>query len=828
MNTIRNFGLGILIYFSILNIPSSIFAYTVSKEVSTASCQLAEFSDLDRNGDVDQMRLKCDFRNAGSLNDTILVIDQNNDMLPITNWQEAGDFTHDTWIFDYTSDSKAELLIQFQTQEQTVSAKVYDIPEGNDRIIYTFSQGHLTLSQPSSPSIIIVSKDGWWVRENQINYNLDITVDDKIFAIHEADRVLELINRDGKRDFSIVTRDTNNDGRPDYDWRTVFFQEQPRFPFVRTYLTVNTGQDEAPIEARFPWPYIGNVTFGYTINSPHSSMPAPIQVDWASGQIRYIGEFVSSRGNDNQWFMYSFEEVKPQQLTNTNFENPFAWYDLAADDDRSSELAIRFEYYPSNDPMFLFGDFPRPINNIRYSWDQDNDGFWDYKLGLLGNYAVDSIVKLDDLQMRMMPYDTLPEWITSHSWGVGIFVAADSVQAMGEGIYEWDAPAWLAKGYFAGYENSFLPPVSDEPLTTANTKFQQILPGYRGEYQENFNRQPYLYLSPIDQKLHLVGARKGIWNVDNYSHMYYQDLNQDNYFDEWELIAMGSLQGKLNLAQDFLIYSSVDSITLKKVKIPARQFEILPPANSAEWRLMNERIPRDKKLLHSTSLISMLEQFNGQTLTIQGARLHDFRHTADGFRFVLELPAGFQAPDSDILNLKGLQAGSYVVIYDGQFRVELLTPPDLSAVLTPSTFVQNNAGTLTFSLHNAGLQDAPDATLELWAAPADTDATMVLSKTLDLLAQETITTTLSWAPSYAGNWSVTHKIRQPNGSVTESGSRLIQVQPAPSTTPTSLIQVGGISALLPFIAMLLVGFAVLGGGVIWHHTSRSVNQGHQL
>lgn len=795
-------------------------AFADSTRETPITCHVTGYHDLDGDRTADQLHLACDFLHAGSFRDSISVIDQNEDMIPAEDWHEAGDFIDDVWMFDYGNDGKIELLIDFQPFEDTIIAKLYDVPQGGDSVPYALHGADLELSSNALPCVTIVTKDGWWTHETQISYNLDITVDDYVFAVHEANKIEEFLKTDRNRDFLLRVRDTNGDGLADYDWRTVFFQTQPHFNFVRTHLTVNVGNNESPISPTFPWPYIGNYSFGYTIDYPYTKKPPPIQIDWASGQITHIGEFVSSRGNDQQWFLYSYEEVKPGQITNTNFESPFVWYDLAHDNDRRPELSVRFQHYWPNDPVLMLGRFPEPLNNIRYSWDQDNDGFWDYKLGLLGTYSFESIVTVDDLQMRMLPYEAVPNWVISRPWGVGIFVAADSLQAVGEGIYEWDAPDWLAEGYFAGRDNEIRPPANGEPITTANTDFRQILPGYRGEYQIDFNRQAYLYLSPVDQKLHLVGAEKGIWNIDDYARMYYNDLNQDTYFDQWRFTVQGYTHSQLNVAHDFLIYSSPDAIMLKRTTIPPNEFEMQPPTNHAEWQILKQRVPQNKAVLQQTDLKAMVQQFNGPEWTINGAQLRDFRLTSDGFRFILHLLPNFAAQPNGFFSLDRLDTRPYVVTYDGRFRVALLTPPDISIALEDTRLTELQAGSLQVTLQNHGLQDLSTATLELWMTPPQGQPMLGTTQTVALLAQTPITTSIEWWPPTPGTWMLTPKLHQPDGHVITFASTPVEVLPTRAATLGVIVRASTSPVTLPLVVLAMGSLAGIAALIFWQQRHR--------
>jgi len=129
----------------------------------------------------------------------------------------------------------------------------------------------------------------------------------------------------------VHVRDTDGDGHPDYDWRTANIAPKtglPRLPTVSTNLVVNTADTETLLTPALPWAYLGMVSYGYDTSSPASTGQPPIQIDWTSGQILFVGEFVSSRANENQWFTYSYYPLKAGETNQPNFESPFAWYDL--------------------------------------------------------------------------------------------------------------------------------------------------------------------------------------------------------------------------------------------------------------------------------------------------------------------------------------------------------------------------------------------------------------------------------------------------------------------------------------------------------------------
>lgn len=773
-------------------------------------------SELNRNGKNEQLVLRCDFTGAGSATDRITVVDQNGsmgDVLAQTDWRELADFTDDVWIFDYRGDGKAELIIDYDQRDGRLLADLYAIPTGAEQVEYRLNDGHFALVGSPKPTVRVAAPDGWWTQDGQINFNLDITVDglvDAAFSLY--DKVKDVFKTDGVIDVEIHIRDSNNNGRPDYDWRTPALGGLP--PAVarqtqRTFLAVNARDDEPPLAPTFPWPYMGNRSYGYLTSSAHQTSQPPIQIDWPSGTITAIGEFVSSRGNDGQWFVYSFTKLEAGRRNSPNFESPFAWYDLAADRDGQAELAVRIVHYAPRDPLILGGQFAKPVNQVRFSWDQNNDGYWDYKLGLLGAHPISSVVTLPELDMVLLPYAEIPDWVVKRAWGPASFVAAET-RAIGEGIYEWDPPDWLIKGYFSGQA---LTPAPNNPRQAT---FDTIRAGYRGDYTYAIVERPTLYFSAIDRQLHLKSAQAGIWNINDRSTLKYADRDGDGYFDQWVYAASSGAE-TLQIADSHLLFSSGASVVIRQAKARMSLFEALPPANNEQWRGLEKLLDANRGDFAPDNLLGALRQFDGPETQITGAMISDYRPLNSGaFRFTIELRPGFRVQGADMLGVSGLSPGSYAVVYnqDG-FTIEPLTAPQISARLISPTLRRLEPAMIHLALRNDGTQDLSGATIELELMSRIEQTTTVLSDSIDLLASEVITASLQWTPPADGMWTLTPRVRKPDGQVIPLKAERAIILAAQQPTAGATITASSSELALPLALAGMALFALLAMALFW-------------
>jgi hypothetical protein len=635
---------------------------------------------------------------------------------------------------------------------------------------------------------------------------------------------------DGGIDFRIRVRDPNSDGVPDYEVRR-FRSPWPSYTFAQVWISVNESTGQPPDRDSLAWPYLSAHPYGFLQRA--GEINSPIQMDWESGRIVAVAEFVPSHASENSWYIQSFAPAKEGEAAALNLENPMAYYDLAADGDGRPELNIRLEHYPAYDGFLEVAPSSAPQNDVRYSWNQDNspDLVWDYKVGLAGRNPVTTTVKVDDLSAKSIPYTALPYWISDNTWAWGTFVAREGQgYPSSEGIYEWAAVDAVQTDMT---NPDSLIPKSQLQLreylhglsTTPPDRFyQEIRGGLRAEFGHLQDR-PYLYMSPIDAKLHLRKAMQGAWNIADGAEIRYADRDRDFYLDQWQYFEGGQLRRQLNVLQDYMIYfDPIDqTVQLKRTRVTPALFETLPPRDHGEWLDLGEQLDKYRRDFAPGDFASMAAQFVGPTTEVQGASIRDLRVTSQGLRFVLELQAGFSVP----LDQEGLASlldapGAYVVTYDGKaWSARSSTPVSLrisglQANTQDSALTALGWNTAEAIIRNDGLEDSHNLLVcAVFDGPEEHQ--IVVTDTVALLPGEgQQRVTWDWAPPAAGRWDV--RVAAPciasgdAGDATQAlATTTINVLPRQGPSWQWLLTLGNTVPME--IILLFAGTALLAGGI---------------
>ncbi len=227
-----------------------------------------------------------------------------------------------------------------------------------------------------------------------------------------------------------------------------------------------------------------------------------------------------------------------------NWENPFLFFDK--DDDGLTEMAIRLVDEPQHvriekkreerhdgDRYYTF-DFSRHITLAQMTFDLDDDNApdneFDYDMSL--QYAGEGFSYSDKVHryksLRGLPatdtcfYD--PRWRQ-----LSEMVFCDHDQAwpaiFGEGRWSscWmvfdeddDCQRWERVEFYKPLDpfscGAGKGGLDDNP--------QADVSGDRGEWDEDFSGGGNLYISPLDGKIHLYGAEKGYWRIDQMARYY--------------------------------------------------------------------------------------------------------------------------------------------------------------------------------------------------------------------------------------------------------------------------------------------------------------------
>ncbi len=746
-------------------------AWPLSTHAEVPSTCQGSYEDRDGDGRPDTLLVTgCSFATD---RDSVTVFDRNGNLDPSKDWTENLDMLDDLWVFDAGAQDRASLIIDFHRQGEAVVAAIYDDYDGDGRVAYEVVEGIPTITESRYPVLTVTAADGWWLREGKVNFNLVVQVDGDVRAsflsfvnymrAYRTDLLPGLLN--GTIDAVIRVHDLDHDGRADYEVRQIYTPPEA-YASVSTELMVNTAGDEEPFQDWTLWPHLGPPS---DYIKPWGGSIAPIQVDWKRARIVTVGEFVASRGQDANWFIYSVSRFGEDGQTHANFENPFAFYDLAEDDDGFPELMIRSQYAGPNDAYFRMGQFKQAIEAIRYSWDQDNDSGLDFKVDLLGRYEITDTVTLPDLTVRTVPYERFPNWVMERPWDTAVFVAADGRRyGSTEGIYE---------GLITDWYSYYVTGIKDAPDLE---RVRDIGEGLRLEYSPEYMKQPWLYVSRIDHKLHLQGAWAGVWNLDGTRRLRYEDLDRDGWLDQWTVTITVTdtvtdeealaghpapepsevVEKTLQLAHGVLLYADANRVTLLRATVTPSLFEALPPRDHAEWLALGAQLEQHKPTMAPDDLAGMLQQFQGPTTDLVGATMDGFRHTAQGLRFVLRLAHGFYAVADDIgLGAARLDPGAYIVTYDGSFQTAALTPAQLT--LRPQDwsfepFAPQRLAWVTVraTVHNDGLADVRSLPVRLYASQEGAPPRLLAQQQLDVNAQGTGRIEARWAPPSEGVWTV--------------------------------------------------------------------------
>ena len=784
--------------------------------------------DPDLDGNPDLAIISCSFASA---NDRVTVLDQGDDMIWSEDWTVATDFINDVWIFDVNADTFAELIIAFIPSDDVQMAYFYDDQDGDKRVSYQLIDTEVEITESEYWTVRVEAPDNWYLPDGALNLNLTFTFDGPrsapgTWGLNIRTQSLIL---DGAPDWERKIVDSDWDGAPETSVHRLLAQSPPAWTLVRAGARVNMGgRKSAPLPNAIFWPFLRSMDS----LPPHNyfDFVPSVSVDWSNAIVEEAD--VSGYPIETGYHIASFVNWTEDQVSNADFENPQAYYDLANDRDNRPELHVRLHH--SNPGAYFappHGVLSTPLNEIRYSWNQSNTPNlrWDYKVGLAGRHSIDTVVDIQGFQVRSVPYAQLPAWVITRTWDYGTFVANEELPGeSSEGIYAW-APVFYANLYnnlplFEG--NQLFDPeairvfplhytgLTDQPLAPF---FNDILPGLRGEYNFDLNGQVHLYFSPVDRRLHLLGAQKGIWNLaDDNGRIEYQNTDQDEYIDQWTYWVDGVSLKSLSVSHGWLVLGTENEITLSHAESPESLFVTLPPVTYEQWAALGERLRANHRDLDPTDLEAMVTQFGAPTSRIEGATLRDFRITSGGFRFVLELSPGFRVVDGeDWLGIREFSPGDYVVSYDEAFRVQPLSPAILRieppidpwGVKQPTAYIPQE---VRFTLSNVGLEDALSVVVTGTASSVGREFASLGTQTVTVLAGETVPVRFAWTPGGAGTWRVQAEARmvvpeKPSGSLVVAEGTF-EVLPAEEMGLREAVTASG---LVPPVAILLLLIATV-------------------
>lgn len=702
-----------------------------------------------------------------SEHDRIILFDQNKE-IKFNLGDEVGliDIKKGALLFDVSADSSVNLVVEFSLDQNGAAiAKLYDDRSGDGIVSVIHLVDGIVINEPG-PALIVSAKDGWWYKNEIANFNLDIFVDGSMLAFFGPLSYAEQFKIDNEYDVVLHVRDTNYDGRPDLEWRQIFLGFSEFDGYNRTQVIVNTKYNEKSIEGAVVWPYIGDaIKNNFVFSKPsYFYSPPPIDVDWSTGRITHLNEFVGSRTNAGNYFIYSQYRLNENEVSISNFESPFAYYDLSGGTDQFPNLLIRSVYYPENDKFIqsLFSSSNgNPINGFLYVWRfpkqiETNVPVWDYKISLMGSYSTNTVLEVGDLKIHTFDPENLPNWVLDSPWEFAIFVAnQESKDPNSEGILTWGTTLEQISPetfrYLAGEIDDF-----------SLDYFNDIDVGYRGDVAPRLRDKLYLYYSPIDRLLHLYNSKFGVWRVGESEVIRFSDIDEDGYIDHWvHILDNRPIEELWCLSGDVVYYDHLSqSGEWKKSVCGGDIFQ--PPNDNKSWEQLRS-LEYNSIKVDSLDLWQIVDELPGETWELVNISLSDIHHTEFGYRFVIELLPNFSIPE-DLIDTSPLTPGRYFgVLSGGKLNLSLLIPAKIELQIQT-----RDDGNLPLALQIVALNQGGEGVkgLELGLTVDCGNGLQELERQeIDLLAGEFKELNVQWSPPAGKDCSIMAQVLHDSGEV---------------------------------------------------------------
>jgi hypothetical protein len=752
-------------------------------------------------------------------------------------WWRWGNVTTDAYLFAFNRPADVRLILDFQQQDGTPEARIYLNRLGREPLDYALEGDQLLVRTNGGFPYLRIRPDGsGWTIQGRANYRLNLWLDGLFpaFGDREAttDGVVDVVMQVGGA----------QPGVP--DWQTIRLAHDPhpgwgysRFSALRRMRDAPPFKVAAPLMPTFPYFDMG---LGVADpNSPYVGIGGG-DIDWFQKNpnplyfnLRFFEFQVFAFPGFQHGGMYYYNSLaSPPEV---DFESPFAFYSFDTTT-RYPQLVVRGSYFRAKDAYVPTSSADR--SSFRYSWKVGGkDAFWKYSLDVTGSYSYTQEIKIGDDSFAGVSPEDLPGWVTSKPWPLVTFVEAVNGYPSSEGIYFYTAQAtenWPWLDGSSGQPPGFLAePYLQRGVRLGAYSGLSLPEGFRGEYNTAYFRQPTMYMSPIDNRMHLLHAQGGVWNLGAGQVLRTHNLVGGAYIDGWtrERVSLeadqtglpeaapGVVEEALYALDGYLIYSGPHGAELRQVEYSPARFESAPPADKQSWQTFRDQVgPYSGQERDPSNLRAWLDAFQGQSLIVSKGQIWGARATDRGFRFVVDLQPGFRLQGP---NTQAFKPGLYVATYDGRWTIVPLTPPAPTAALNQTTLTQLQPGALEVELGNNGRQDLPKATLELWAAPPQGPATVVATRTIALLAQTPLTTTLQWAAPAAGRWELTPKIRQPDGKLIAFKPTQVTVVPTRAAAPAAMVAASATPEAQPFILAGLGVFVALAAAIVWRQWSRA-------
>lgn len=734
----------------------------------------------------------------------VTVVARGHTVLPKVHqtrpWWTWGNTESDAYLFSFGGDGGVDIVLDFWPvtgRPTIIQATMYHL-SGDARHGITLTPEVLEgyrLPPGVDPALAVQPTRGGWFVSGKPNFNLEtrrfVRYDDYLQEFH------------GRVSMS-------RPGEPAWALSQLMNDRNPHLGYPRFNATIRA-DPSVPYELADPlmptWPY-----FSVTPSVFHWGPNRPIVYELSTGHLtQYWGGFHIAGS-----YQFNSLSLPPH----TDFEAPFAFYRFDPDAGRYANLVMRSDVWPAVSP---FGPAITgvPRTAVRMTWTARDPALWRYSLTVLGNHEMRERVNVGGLQVRAVSYDDFPTWVAEKPWKVVTFVESTLGQRGSEGIYDYTVEDNYPVSYWAEGLLEQEPGSFKAPLIAARTIGPgHLAVGLRGEYGAVYNRKPALYLSPIDNRVHLLHAEGGLWNLGGGAVLRYGNLDEDAHLDAWwrERVPVrsararalgGTLDEALYKVDNLLLHYTKGTLTLQEGALPDSVGVPPLPTDREAWDAFLKGTTRvETGARDPFDLRSWLVAFPGETLELTGARVREVRASAEEFRFVLELSAEGTTRGTLLLSsLRNLTPGAYVIRYNRvtkRWSSEAATSPRLDVTLKASSLQTFKPATLALSIRNRGSTDlVAGAVLQLG------DRVVKRWPELHLEGTSTFHETVAWVPQKPGREALVLKVGEK-----QIASRELEVNSAPRISGSNAFKLP-IGKHVSGVVMLLAAAGIVGASALW-------------
>ena len=240
----------------------------------------------------------------------VVVLDQGKDMQKSSEWQTGTDFVNDLWLFQTEAGDQTKLIIRFSHGSTGYTADLFDDVNKDGTVSYEIHAGNqVAITESQFPTVQFIAQQPWILSSGNVNYLVQIKGYRPLYnpiTASYGEEILDFLPHDGRLAMEDEIVDNDADGIPDYELMAAHPDVPYYWTLFLTRMSVSIGKDQQPaFKDPFFWPYLGFAdpqqwTFSNLIRGPEGLTP-PVQVDWQTGRIKGIAEFLPMWGRGDRW-----------------------------------------------------------------------------------------------------------------------------------------------------------------------------------------------------------------------------------------------------------------------------------------------------------------------------------------------------------------------------------------------------------------------------------------------------------------------------------------------------------------------------------------------